>query len=144
MSQYEFDAEDAALTVASFIAVTAMVGIAQWSLFDVSLADAAFSAANYDFLASDVTIAYILSVGSFAGTVLTNDNAEWRELVSQDTYSSFDNGTYYWGAVVGVVAIMVGWLLIGDVASFFQSSDLWGLLLTAATLVAQATVGWML
>jgi hypothetical protein len=35
-------------------------------------------------------------------------------------------------------------VLIGDVASFFQSSDLWGLLLTAATITAQVVVGWML
>jgi hypothetical protein len=131
----EFDPVDAALTLALAVSGFIMTGIATFQLFDVNFGEVVWSSGNIE-----VTMAYVVSVAALGGTVLTNDNAELDSLRSDVQ----DLGDYYYYAVLGTAAVMVAWLLVPDVASFFQSSDLYGLIYVAGVTTAQFAVGWML
>ncbi len=135
MSIMEFDPEDAAALVATFIGTTAMAGIASWSLFDVTLSDVAFQLAG-----NDVTLATLLTLVSLGVTILTNDNAELSTLHQQ----AKDLDNYYYYSIVASVGLLVGWVFFGDVSSFVQSQDLWGVGYVAVSLTAQMAIGWML
>lgn len=136
MSKMEFDPVDAGLTVAMIVTGFIMVGIAQFNIFDISFSDAIWSSGNIE-----ITIAYAISAASFAGIVATNDNTDFSSL--KDDAQNLDD--YYMYAIFGTIALMVAWVLLPDmVASFFQSSDLWGLLYVGVTTTAGFAVGWML
>lgn len=135
MAKMSFDPVDAALTLALAVSGFIMVGIASFNLFDVSFGDTAVTLAG-----NGLSVAYVTSVLAFGGTILTNDNAELSSLA--DDVKDLDQ--YYYGAVVGTAALMVGWVVLPDVASFFQSSDLWGLTYVGVTTTAQFALGWML
>lgn len=135
MSKMAFDPGDAAATVATFIGTSAMAGIASWSLFDTNLADSAFSLAG-----NDVTLATLLTAAALLVTIVTNDNTSIQSL--KDDAEQLDD--YYYGAIVASVALLVGWVFIGDVSSFVQSGDVWGVSYIAVSLTGQMAIGYML
>ncbi|WP_396610805.1 hypothetical protein ACH9L7_11280 [Haloferax sp. S1W] len=135
MSKMEFDPVDAALTVAMMVSGFIMTGIATFQLFDVGFTDVIWSSGNIE-----ITVAYAISVASFVGIVATNENTDFSSL--KDDAERLDE--YYMYSVFATVGLFAGWLLVGDVASFFQSSDLWGLVYVGVTTTASFAVGWML
>ena len=135
MAKMQFDPMDAGATVATFIGASSMAGIASWSLFDVSLSDVAFTLAG-----NDVTLATLLTVIALGVTIVTNDNADLSSL-HQDAQKLDD---YYYYSIVGAVGLLAGWIFVGDVSSFVQSQDLWGVAYIAVSITAQMAIGWML
>lgn len=135
MSKMTFDPLDAGLTVAMMVSGFIMTGIASFNLFDVNFSDVVWSSGDMA-----VTTAFAVSALAFAGIVATNDNTSFKSL--KDDAQQLDD--YYAGAILGTVALMAAWLLVPDVASFFQSSDLWGLVYVGVTTTAGFAVGWML
>lgn len=135
MSKMAFDPGDAAATVATFIGSSAMAGIASWSLFDVNLADAAFQLAG-----NDVTLATLLTGVALLATIITNDNTSIKSLKSDA--ENLDD--YYYGSIIACVALLVGWVFVGDVSAFVQSGDLWGVSYIAVSLTGQMAIGYML
>jgi hypothetical protein len=131
----QFDPVDAALTIAMMVAGFIMTGIASFSLFGIDFGATATTLAGYD-----ITTAYALSVLAFLGIVATNDNTSFQTL-RQDAESLDD---YYMYAIFGTIALFGLWLFVPDVANFFRSSDLWGLMYVAITTTAGFAVGWML
>lgn len=135
MAKMQFDPTDAALTVGMMVSGFIMTGIATFSLFDINFSDVVWSSGSYE-----LTTAYVISALALVGIVATNDNTSFETL--KDDAQSLDD--YYMYAVFGTVALMVGWVVVPDVASFFQSSDLWGLLYVGVTTTASFAIGWML
>jgi hypothetical protein len=89
----------------------------------------------------EISLAYAISALALVGTVVTNDNTELSSLKTDA--EQLDQ--YYYFAIIGTAALMVGWVLLpSTVASFFQSSDLWGLVYVGVTTTAQFAIGWML
>ena len=131
----EFDPVDAGATVTTFIGTSSMAGIASWSLFDVSLSDVAYTLAG-----NDITLATLLTLVALAVTIITNDNAELSTLHEQA--KELEN--YYYYSVVGSLGLLVGWVFIGDVSSFVQSADLWGVAYIGISVTGQMAVGYML
>jgi len=130
-----FDPIDFLLLALSFIGAGAMAGIITVNAFDVSLADMAFPN-----IGQGISLATVATAVAFAGTIVTNDNAE-LDTLAEDVQ---DLETYYYGAVVLSVGGLVGWVFIGDVSSFVQSSDLWGVAYIGVTTTAHFALGWML
>lgn len=135
MSKMTIDPEDVASTVATFIGTSSMAGIAQWSLFDVSLSDVAFQLAG-----NDVTLATCLVAVALVAIVATNDNGSIDQLHSKA--KQLDDVYYY--SIVASVGLLVGWVFVGDVSSFVTSSDLWGVAYVGLSMVAHFAIGWML
>lgn len=136
MAYQEFDAEDIGALVLAIFSAAVMVGIASVEAFGVSMSDG-FSIAGID-----TTIAWLVTVGTFAAIVVTNDHTD---LLSADGFEKMkdDMDDVYAYAVLGSAALLVGWVLFPDVASFFQSTDLWGVLYILGVAVAQVGLGWM-
>ena len=135
MAKMDFDPIDFLLLSLAFIGAGAMAGIISVNAFDVSLSDMAFSG-----IGNGVTLATLATAIAFAGTIVTNDNADLNTL----TEDVQDLDTYYYGAVVASAGLLVGWVFVGDVSSFFQSSDLWGVAYIGLTTTAHFALGWML
>ena len=130
----EFDYIDGVLLGAVFLGASVMAGIGSFNLFDIAFTDVAFN------IGEGVTIAALLVIGGMVGTVLTNDNTDLGSVT--DDVQDLDQ--QYYIAVVGSVALLVGWIFIPDVSSFVQSSDLWGVVYVVGSMVAQVAIGWML
>lgn len=130
-----FDPTDAALLVASIVSGFIMVGIAAFDLFDVSFGATALTLGGFS-----LSTAYLINAGSLAGTVVTNDNAELDSLLDD----AKNIGQYYYYSVVATGALLVAWVVFPEVASFFQSSDLWGLVYVGIMTTGQVTIGWLL
>jgi hypothetical protein len=135
MTEMEFDPLDAGLTIATMVSAFIVVGIASFDLFGVSFAATAITLAG-----TGLSTAYVIGAISLAGTLATNDNAELSSLQED----AKDLGDYYYAAVLGTVGLMVAWVFVPDVASFFQSSDLWGLVYVGIVSTGQFVIGWML
>ncbi|GAA0651935.1 hypothetical protein [Salarchaeum japonicum] len=131
----EFDPLDAALTILTMISGFIVTGIAQFNLFDVDFGATAFTLAGHG-----LSTAYVIGALALVGTVLTNENAELSSLQED----AKDLGDYYYGAVIGTAGLMVAWVFVGDVSTFFQSSDLWGLAYVGVVTTGQFVIGWML
>jgi hypothetical protein len=85
--------------------------------------------------------AWLLGYGSIAGSILTNDNTEFQSL--SDDIQGLQG--YYMAAAVATLALPVAFVALPDtVGSFFQSSDLWGLLYVVGVTTGQFALGWML
>lgn len=140
MSKMQFDPVDVGLSIGLMISGFIVTGIATFSLFGVDFGATALTLAGYD-----LSTAYLLGVGAFAGIVLTNDNTSFSELRDDLEGMRGEWAEYYMYAVGATVALFVGWVLFPDtVASFFQSNDLWGLLYVSVTTAAGYVVGWIL
>ncbi|QDX39845.1 hypothetical protein [Salarchaeum sp. JOR-1] len=131
----EFDPVDAGLTVATMISAFIVTGIASFNLFDVDFGAVAFTLAGHG-----LSTAYVIGALALAGTILTNENAQLSSLQED----AKDLGDYYYGAVLATVGLMVAWVFVGDVSSFFSSSDLWGLVYVGVVTTGQFVIGWML
>ena len=136
MAYQSFDAEDIGMLVISIFSAAVMTGIATVSAFGVSMSDG-FTVAGIE-----TTIAWLLTVGTFAGVVVTNDHTD---LLSSDGLEKMRNemDDVYAFAVVGSAALLVAWVLFPEVADFFQSEDLWSVLYIAGVATAQVALGWM-
>jgi hypothetical protein len=132
----EFDAEDVGLLVLGVFSSAVMVGLATVQAFDVSLSDS-FTLAGFD-----LTLAYLISAGTFVGTILTNDNAE-VSLDLWDDIQSSNMDAYYIYAIAGTALLLVGWAIIPDVGEFFQSADLWGVVYIGIVTTGQLAIGYM-
>ncbi|ELZ62287.1 hypothetical protein, partial [Haloferax sp. ATCC BAA-646] len=75
MSKMEFDPADAGVTVALMVAGFIQTGIATFQLFDINFTDVIFSSGNIE-----ITLAYAVSVGAFAGIIITNENTDLSSL----------------------------------------------------------------
>ncbi|WP_348606946.1 hypothetical protein [Halobaculum rarum] len=136
MAYQEFDAEDIGALVLAIFSAAVMTGIASVEAFGVSMSDG-FTVAGIS-----TSIAWLVTVGTFAAVVVTNDHTD---LLSADGLDKMkeDMDDVYAYAVIGSAALLVGWVLFPDVASFFQSQDLWGVIYIAGVAVAQIGLGWM-
>jgi hypothetical protein len=132
----EFDAVDAALVVAGLASAFMLVGIASFQLFDVD-----FTATQFTLGGIGLSTAWILGYASIVGVIVTNDNTEFQSL-SNDIQGLQG---WYMAAAVGTLVLPVAFVALPDtVGSFFQSSDLWGLLYVIAVTTGQFALGWML
>jgi len=136
MSRYNFDEIDIGLLVGALFSTAVIVELATFSAFGVSMSDT-FSLAGYT-----APIAWVVSVGAFAATVVTNDNAE----LSTDLYGQLEDDLprNYFLAVIGTAAVLVAWPFIPQVSEFVTSADLWGVIYLFAVAAGQLAVGWML
>jgi hypothetical protein len=137
MSESSFDPEDIGLLVLGVFSAAVMVGIASVEAFGVSMSDS-FTVSGFT-----GSIAWVLAVGTFVGTLWTNEHTE---LVSTDAYDELmdsDMSNLYGYAVLGVAALFVTWVFIPDVASFVRSQDLWGVLYVGLVATGQIALGWM-
>jgi len=133
MAKMEFDAVDAALVVAGLAPAVMLVGIASFQLFDVD-----FTATQFGI---GLSTAWILGYASIVGVIITNDNTEFQSL--SDDIQGLQG--WYMAAAVGTLVLPVAFVALPDtVGSFFQSSDLWGLLYVIAVTTGQFALGWML
>jgi hypothetical protein len=136
MAKMNFDPIDMGLTVALMVSGFIMSGIATFQLFDINFTDVVWSSGNMS-----ISVAYVISALALGGIVATNDNTSLKTL--KDDAEKLDQ--YYYAAIVGTAALMIGWVVMPDtVASFFQSSDLWGLAYVGITTTAAFAIGWML
>jgi hypothetical protein len=136
----QFDPVDVGLSIALMISGFIVTGIATFQLFGVDFGAVALTLAGYD-----LSTAYLLGVLAFVGIVATNDNTSFGELRDDLEGMSGEWAEYYLYAVAATVALFIGWVVFPDtVASFFQSSDLWGLLYVSITTAAGYVVGWIL
>jgi len=137
MSESNFDWEDIGLLVLGLFSAAVMVGIAEVGAFGVSMSDT-FTVSGYS-----ASIAWVVAVGTFVGTIVTNDHTE---LISTDGHeqlldSAMDD--WYGYAVLGVAALFVLWVFVPDVAEFVRSQDLWGVLYVGLVATAQTALGWV-
>ena len=136
MAKMEFDAVDAALVVAGLASAFMLVGIASFQLFDVN-----FTATQFTLGGIGLSTAWILGYASIVGVIITNDNTEFQSL--SDDIQGLQG--WYMAAAVGTLILPVAFVALPDtVGSFFQSSDLWGLLYVIAVTTGQFALGWML
>ncbi|OYR83184.1 hypothetical protein DJ84_08620 [Halorubrum ezzemoulense] len=132
----EFDAVDAALVVAGLASAFMLVGIASFQLFDVD-----FTATQFTLGGIGLSTAWILGYASIVGVIITNDNTKFQSL--SDDIQGLQG--WYMAAAVGTLVLPVAFVALPDtVGSFFQSSDLWGLLYVIAVTTGQFALGWML
>lgn len=137
MSESSFDPEDIGLLVLGVFSAAVMVGIASVEAFGVSMSDS-FTVSGFT-----GSIAWVLAVGTFVGTLWTNEHTE---LVSTDAYDELmdsDMSNLYGYAVLGVAALFVFWVFVPEVASFVRSQDLWGVLYVGLVATGQIALGWM-
>lgn len=125
------------MLVLGIFAAAAMVEIATVSAFGVGMGD------TFTLAGKTASLAWILSVGTFVGTVITNDHTELATTDAYDELMSSSMDSTYAYAVVAAAAVLVGWVLFPQVADFFQSQDLWGVLYIAGISTAQIALGWM-
>lgn len=136
MAKMEFDAADAALVVTGLASAFMLVGIATFQLFDVD-----FGATQFTLSGIGLSTAWLLGYGSIVGTILTNDNTELQSL--SDDIQGLQG--WYMFAGGGALILPVAFIVFPDtVGSFFQSSDLWGLLYVVGVTAGQFALGWML
>ena len=136
MAKMEFDAVDAALVVAGLASAFMLVGIASFQLFDVD-----FTATQFTLGGIGLSTAWILGYASIVGVIITDDNTEFQSL--SDDIQGLQG--WYMAAAVGTLVLPVAFVALPDtVGSFFQSSDLWGLLYVIAVTTGQFALGWML
>ncbi|MDV7351294.1 hypothetical protein R3751_16130 [Halorubrum distributum] len=136
MAKMEFDAVDAALVVAGLASAFMLVGIASFQLFDVD-----FTATQFTLGGIGLSTAWVLGYASIVGVIITNDNTEFQSL--SDDIQGLQG--WYMAAAVGTLVLPVAFVALPDtVGSFFQSSDLWGLLYVIAVTTGQFALGWML
>ena len=136
MAKMEFDAVDAALVVTGLASAFMLVGIAQFQLFDVT-----FSATQFTLGGIGLSTAWLLGYGSIVVTIATNDNTDFQSL--SDDIQGLQG--WYLAAAVGTLVLPIAFVALPDtVGSFFQSSDLWGLLYVVAVTAGQFALGWML
>jgi hypothetical protein len=138
-----FDPIDVALSIGLMISGFIVTDIATFELFGVDFGATALTLAGYD-----LETALVLGALSFGGIILTNDNTSFSELrddVDRLSNKTGDWAAYYAYSIIGTIALMVGWVVFPDtVASFFQSSDLWGLLYVSITTAGGYVAGWIL
>ena len=136
MAKMEFDALDASLIVTGLASAFMLVGIAQFQLFDVT-----FSATQFTLGGIGLSTAWLLGYGSIVATIATNDNTDFQSL--SDDIQGLQG--WYLAAAVGTLVLPVAFIALPDtVGSFFQSSDLWGLLYVVGVTAGQFALGWML
>ncbi|MDB9295819.1 hypothetical protein PN414_18010 [Halorubrum ezzemoulense] len=136
MAKMEFDAVDAALVVAGLASAFMLVGIASFQLFDVD-----FTATQFTISGIGLSTAWILGYASIVGVIVTNDNTDFQSL--SDDIQGLQG--WYMAAAIGTLVLPVAFVALPDtVGSFFQSSDLWGLLYVIAVTTGQFALGWML
>ena len=136
MAKMEFDAVDAALVVTGLASAFMLVGIASFQLFDVQ-----FGATQFTVAGIGLSTAWVLGYGSIVLTILTNDNTEFSSL-SEDIKGLQG---WYMAAAVGTLVLPVAFIALPNtIGSFFQSSDLWGLLYVVGVTAGQFALGWML
>ncbi|MEZ3168310.1 hypothetical protein ABNG02_13345 [Halorubrum ejinorense] len=132
----EFDAVDAALVVTGLASAFMLVGIASFQLFDVQ-----FGATQFTVAGIGLSTAWVLGYGSIVLTILTNDNTEFQSL-SEDIKGLQG---WYMAAAVGTLVLPIAFVALPNtIGSFFQSSDLWGLLYVVGVTAGQFALGWML
>ncbi|WP_435145626.1 hypothetical protein [Halobaculum sp. P14] len=137
MAYTEFDAEDIGLLVLGIFASAVLVGIASVEAFNVGMSDT-FTVAGIQ-----TSIAWVVSVATLVGIVITNDNTELFSKDGLDELRESDMAEAYVYATLGAAAVLVGWVFFPAVSSFFKSSDLWGVVYIALMTVAQVAVGWI-
>ncbi len=137
MSLKDFDAEDIGMLILGLFSALVLVGIGSVEAFGVSMSDS-FSFAGYS-----ASIAWVLSVGTFLGTIITNDHTELLSTDGYDELMSSGMDSYYVYAVIGTAALLVAWVFVPEVAEFVKSEDLWGVGYIALVGTAQVAIGWV-
>ncbi|WP_053946695.1 hypothetical protein [Halolamina sediminis] len=137
MSTKSYDPEDIGMLVLGMFSAAVMVGIAEISAFGFSLSD------SFTFLGNTTTLAWVVAVGTFVGTIVTNDHTDLltaggpRKLLD----SSLDD--MYGYTVLAAGGLLVAWVFVPQVADFVTGSDLWGVAYIGLVASSQITLGWL-
>ena len=131
----QFDESDTALIAVVALASAAMAGLATFSAFGVSLSD------TVNLLGGSFSVAYVATAGAFGLTVLTNDMDLDPSALQSDARRQLDDTYYY--LLMGSVIALVAWPFVGELSTFIQSQDLWGVLFIAGSTGAQVAIGYM-
>ena len=135
MSTMEFDSSDTALISIVALSSAVMAGLATFGAFNVSLSDTAALGG------STFSIAYLLTLGAFLATVVTNDMPlNPQDLVDQ---AERDLSDEYYYLLIGSLGLLVAWPFFPSIESFITSEDLWGVLFIAGSTGSQIAIGWM-
>ena len=135
MAKQSFDTLDIGLFVLGIMSAFIVVGIGHFDLFGVD-----FGATMTTLAGFELSTAWVLSAAALVGTIVTNDNTELSSL-SDDIQGLEQN---YMILVVGTIGLLVAWVVFPQVATFFQSADLWGLIYVGLVAGGQFVMGWML
>jgi hypothetical protein len=131
----QFDAIDAGLSVLMAMSGFLVTETATFTLFGIDFNQVLWSSGSME-----ITLAYAIGLGALIGTVLTNDNTSIASLKSD----AENLDTMYYGAILATFGLMVLWVVLPDVASFFKSDDIWSVAYVAITALGQGAIGWML
>ena len=131
----QFDAIDAGLSVLMAMSGFLVTETATFTLFGIDFNQILWSSGSME-----ITLAYAIGFGALIGTVLTNDNTSIASLKSD----AENLDTMYYGAILATFGLMVLWVVLPDVASFFKSDDIWSVAYVAITALGQGAIGWML
>ncbi len=137
MSLKEFDAEDVGLLVLTVFSAAVMVEIASLEVFTISMAD------TWAIASRDVSLAFLVSTGTFIGTLATNDGITLSGDILNDLEEDLEREYYL--AVLAAAGLLVAWIALPDmVPEFFRGNDAFGLAYVALLTGSQLIVGWML
>jgi hypothetical protein len=134
----QFDAVDAGLSVLMAMSGFLVTETAQFTLFGIDFNQVLWSSGGTGGM--EVTLAYAIGLGALVATVVTNDNTSISSLKSD----AENLDTLYYGAIVATFGLMVLWVVLPDVASFFKSDDIWSVAYVLITALGQGAIGWML
>ncbi len=125
------------MLILGLFSAAVLVGIASVEAFGVSLSD------TFSFMDYSASIAWVISVATFVGTIITNDHTELLSTDGYDELMSSGMDSYYVYAVIGAAALLVAWVFVPEVADFVKSEDLWGVGYIGLVGTAQIAIGWV-
>lgn len=137
MSNSSFDWEDIGLLVLGLFSAAVMVGIASVGAFGVSLSD------TFTFAGYSASIAWVVALGTFLGTIFTNDHTELLAMDGHEQLLDSAMDDWYGYAILGVAALFIAWVFVPQVPEFVKSQDLWGVLYVGLVATAQTALGWV-
>ena len=137
MSKTELDPEDIGMLVLGIFSAAVMVGIASVEVFSFSLSDS-FTVGGYT-----ASIAWVATVGTFVGTIFTNEHTELFSTDAADELLNADMSDAYAYAVIAAAALLVAWVFVPQVSDFIAGSDVWGLGYVGLVTASQLTIGWI-
>jgi hypothetical protein len=123
------------MVVLTALGAAVMAGLGTFGAFDVTLSDT-FTVAGGTF-----SLAYLLQIGAFGWTVVTNDHDLDPSAFADQARSELTD--YYYYTLIAAIIVLVLWPFVSDISSFIQSKDLWGVVFIIGSVAAQMAIGWM-
>jgi hypothetical protein len=136
MAEMSFDPEDTGIIALVVLASGVMAGRASFEAFNVALSDVTTVGG------ATFSIAYIVTLGAFAWTVLTNEGMSTDlSQLRKDARKELDDTYYY--LLVASFGTLILWPFVPEIGNIVQSQDLWGVLFIAGSTGAQVALGYM-